>query len=63
MSTEGFEPSRRLTPSYRYSQTIKTNPDHIPFRYLSENELSAKPPIDIPQARHAVFASQCLCGV
>jgi hypothetical protein len=34
-----------------YSQTIKTNPDHIPFRYLSENQLAAKPPIDIPQAR------------
>lgn len=34
-----------------YSQTIKTNPDHIPFRYLSEGPLKAKPPIDIPQAR------------
>ncbi len=34
-----------------YSQEIKTNPDHIPFRYLSEGPLQAKPPIDIPQAR------------
>jgi len=34
-----------------YSQTIKTNPDHIPFRYLSEGPLQPKPPIDIPQAR------------
>jgi hypothetical protein len=34
-----------------YSQTIKTNPDHIPFRYLSEDPLQPKPPIDIPQAR------------
>jgi hypothetical protein len=34
-----------------YSQTVKTNPDHIPFRYLSEGPLQARPPIDIPQAR------------
>jgi len=34
-----------------YSQTVKANPDHIPFRYLSDSPLQAKPPIDIPQAR------------
>lgn len=34
-----------------YSETVVTNPAHIPFWYLSETGLEPKPPVDIPQGR------------
>lgn len=34
-----------------WSDTVFTNPVHIPFYYLSQTRLAPKPPVDIPQAR------------
>lgn len=34
-----------------WSDTVFTDPVHIPFQYLSQTDLKPKPPVDIPQAR------------
>lgn len=34
-----------------YADTVLTDPESIPFRYLSESSIKAKPPIDIAQAK------------
>ncbi len=34
-----------------WSDTVFANPDHIPFQYLSDTELTPKPPVDIAQAK------------
>ncbi len=34
-----------------YADTVNTDPEHVPFQYLSEIDLDPAPPIDIPQAR------------
>jgi|GEM_PF-822516 len=34
-----------------YSETVLTDPEVIPFDYISADELKARPPVDIPQAR------------
>lgn len=34
-----------------YADTVLTDPENVPFRYLSDSGLQAKPPVDIAQAR------------